>query len=215
MECGGSPPLLKAGDAYYSFYISRFLHFSPRTFSEVGISHTTARSWLTVLEAGYVIFLLQPWRTILSKRQIKTPKLFFYDVGLAAYLLGAENETHINRHPLRGNLFENLVIIDALKYRYNRGKRSNLYFWRDAKGNEVDLLIENGPDVVSIEIKAGATISGNWLKGLRGFAAKLPTPPIVRGLVYGGPERQRRSDITIWRAADVAEMMGEMAKIDI
>lgn len=157
--------------------------------NDVGISHTTARSWLTVLEASYVIFLLQPWHTNLSKRQIKTPKPFFYDVGLAAYLLGAENETHINRHPLRGNLFENLVIIDALKYRYNRGKRSNLYFWRDAKGNEVDLLIENGPDVVPIEIKAGATITGDWLKGLRGFAAKLPTPPKVRGLVYGGPER--------------------------
>lgn len=178
--------------------------------NDVGISHTTARSWLTLLEASYVIFLLQPWHVNLSKRQIKTPKLFFYDVGLAAYLLGAENETHLNRHPLRGNLFENLVIIDVLKYRYNRGRRSNLYFWRDAKGNEVDLLIENGPDVVPVEIKAGATVSGDWLKGLRSFAAKLPTPPKACGLVYGGSERQRRSDITIWRATDVAEMMGEI-----
>ncbi|MGA7979961.1 MAG: ATP-binding protein, partial [Chromatiaceae bacterium] len=116
--------------------------------NDVGISHTTARSWLTVLEASYVIFLLQPWHTNISKRQIKSPKLYFYDVGLAAYLLGAENELHVSRHPLRGSLFENLVIIEALKYRYHRGKRNNLYFWRDAKGNEVDLLIENGPDTV-------------------------------------------------------------------
>jgi hypothetical protein len=130
--------------------------------NDVGISHTTARSWLTLLEASYVIYLLQPWHTNIAKRQIKTPKLYFYDVGLAAYLLGAENETHISRHPLRGNLFENLVVIEALKYRYNRGKRSNLYFWRDAKGNEVDLLMESGPDIIAAEIKAGATISGEW-----------------------------------------------------
>ncbi|MBI3773635.1 MAG: ATP-binding protein [Gammaproteobacteria bacterium] len=180
--------------------------------NDVGISHTTARSWLTLLEASYVVYLLQPWHTNISKRQIKTPKLYFYDVGLAAYLLGAENETHINRHPLRGNLFENLVIIEALKYRYNRGKRSNLYFWRDAKGNKVDLLIEHGPDVVAVEIKAGATISGDWFKGLHTFAARLPLPPKTCALVYGGAEQQRRSDITIWRARDVAAMMEEVSR---
>lgn len=179
--------------------------------NDVGISHTTARSWLTLLEASYIVFLLQPWHTNISKRQIKTPKLYFYDVGLASYLLGAQNETHVNRHPLRGNLFENLVIIEALKYRYNRGNRSNLYFWRDAKGNEVDLLIENGPDVVPVEIKAGATISGDWIKGLDAFSAKLSPPPKNRGLVYGGDQQQKRSNVTIWRAVDVAEMLGEIA----
>ena len=179
--------------------------------NDVGISHTTARSWLTLLEASYVVHLLQPWHTNISKRQIKTPKLYFYDVGLAAYLLGVENETHINRHPLRGNLFENLVIIEALKYRYNRGMRSNLYFWRDAKGNEVDLLLESGPDIAAVEIKAGATISGDWFKGLRTFATRLAAPPTSCSLVYGGAEQQRRSDITIWRATDVAAMMEEVS----
>lgn len=179
--------------------------------SDVGISHTTARSWLTLLEASYVVFLLRPWHTNIAKRQVKTPKLYFYDVGLATYLLGAENETHINRHPLRGNLFENLVVMEALKYRFNRGKRSNLYFWRDAKGNEVDLLIESGPDIMPVEIKAGATISRDWFKELHRFADKLPSPPKALGLVYGGSEQQRRSDVTIWRAMDIPEMMEELS----
>jgi hypothetical protein len=178
--------------------------------NDVGISHTTARSWLTLLEASYVIFLLQPWHTNISKRQVKTPKLYFYDVGLATYLLGAESELHVNRHPLRGNLFENLVVIEALKYHYNRGRRNRLYFWRDAKGNEVDLVIEVGPDVVPVEIKSGATISEDYFKGLRSFAAKCPVTPATSALVYGGTERQQRSDVKVWRVNDVAEMMGEI-----
>jgi len=175
--------------------------------NDVGISHSTARNWLTLLEASFVVFLLQPWHTNLSKRQIKSPKLYFYDVGLASWLLGAENETHINRHPLRGNLFENLIVIEALKYRYHRGKRSNLYFWRDAKGNEVDLLLEQGPDVAAVEIKAGATISEDWFKGLEVFSSRLPAPPKACALIYGGTETQQRSKASIWRAADVAAMM--------
>jgi predicted AAA+ superfamily ATPase len=175
--------------------------------NDVGISHTTARNWLTLLEASFIVFLLQPWHANVAKRQIKSPKLYFYDVGLASYLLGAESEIHISRHPLRGNLFENMIVIDALKYRYHRGKRSNLYFWRDAKGNEVDLVIEDGPDVTLAEIKAGATVSREWWKGLDTLATRLPTAPKARTLIYGGSDRQKRSDITIWRAADVSEMM--------
>ena len=178
--------------------------------NDVGISHTTAKNWLTLLEASYVIFLLQPWHTNISKRQIKTPKLYFYDVGLASYLLGAENELHISRHPLRGNLFENLVVIEALKYRYNRGKRNNLHFWRDGKGNEVDLAIDSGSDVIPVEIKSGATIVEDFFKGLHHFAARLPQQPPASFLVYGGVERQKRSGVTVWRANDVAEMMGEI-----
>ena len=180
--------------------------------NDVGVSHTTARSWLTLLEASYVIFLLQPWHTNISKRQVKTPKLYFYDVGLASYLLGVENELHVNRHPLRGNLFENLVVIEALKYRYNRGKRSNLHFWRDAKGNEVDLVIESGPDIVPVEIKSGATISNDFFKGLRTFSEKLPSPSGNCALVYGGSEKQQRSDASVWCVGDVAEMMEKVSR---
>jgi predicted AAA+ superfamily ATPase len=174
--------------------------------NDAGISHTTARSWLTLLEASYVVFLLQPWHTNISKRQVKTPKLYFYDVGLAAYLLGAESELHINRHPLRGNLFENMIVIEALKYRCHRGKRNNLYFWRDSKGNEVDLLVESGPNVMPVEIKSGATISEDFFKGLQTFTDRLPHVSIS-SLVYGGTEQQKRSNVWIWRVSDVAEMM--------
>lgn len=175
--------------------------------NDVGISHTTARSWLTLLEASYIVFLLRPWHANVSKRQIKSPKLYFCDVGLASYLLGAESEIHINRHPLRGSLFENMVVIEALKYRYHRGRRSNLHFWRDTRGNEVDLVIENGPDTTLVEIKAGATVSADWFKGLETLAARLPCAPKARALIYGGAERQQRSNATVWRAADVSEMM--------
>ncbi|MDP1653314.1 MAG: ATP-binding protein [Rhodocyclaceae bacterium] len=175
--------------------------------NDVGVSHTTARNWLTLLEASYVVFLLPPWHANISKRQIKSPKLYFHDVGLAAYLLGAENETHVDRHPLRGNLFENMIVIDALKYRYHRGKRSNLHFWRDARGNEVDLLVENGPDIALAEIKAGATVSSDWFKSLDLLSAKLPVQPVAHALIYGGSERQTRTSADVWRAGDVAEMM--------
>ncbi len=178
--------------------------------NDVGVSHTTARNWLTLLEASYVIFLLQPWYANVSKRQIKAPKLYFYDVGLASYLLGVENELHISRHPLKGNLFENLVVMETLKYRYHRGKRNNLHFWRDGKGNEVDLVIEAGPDVVPVEIKSGATIAEDFFKGLTYFSARLSQPPPASYLVYGGAEKQKRSGVTVLRAGDVAEMMGEI-----
>lgn len=175
--------------------------------NDVGISHTTARHWLTLLEASYIVFTLQPWYVNLAKRQTKSAKLYFYDVGLAAWLLGAEHVTHINRHPLRGNLFENLIVIEALKYRYHRGKRNNLYFWRDAKGNEVDLLLEQGAEIAAVEIKSGATISRDWWKGLNTFSGHLAAPPRFSALVYGGAERQQRSDVSIWRAIEVADML--------
>lgn len=175
--------------------------------NDVGVSHTTARNWITLLQASYIVFLLQPWHTNLTKRQVKSPKLYFYDVGLAAWLLGAENEVHINRHPLRGNLFENLVVIDILKHRYNRGKRGNLYFWRDARGNEIDLLLEYGPEIAALEIKAGATITEDWFKGLRTFTSRLPEPPKTRALIHGGKAGQKRTDVTVYTVSEIAELM--------
>lgn len=175
--------------------------------NDVGISHTTVRSWLTLLEASYVIFVLQPWHSNFSKRQIKAPKLYFYDVGLASYLLGLENELHVSRDPLRGNLFENLVVIEALKYRFNRGKRNNLHFYRDAKGNEVDLLVDIGPHVFPLEIKAGATISEDFFKGLRSFAGNGTPLPLGTGLVYGGEEMQLRSGTRIYPATGIHDLL--------
>ncbi|MFZ3207707.1 MAG: ATP-binding protein [Geobacteraceae bacterium] len=175
--------------------------------NDVGISHPTARAWLTLLEASYVVFVLQPWHGNFSKRQIKSPKLYFYDVGLASYLLGLENELHVSRDPLRGNLFENMVVMEALKYRFNKGRRNNLHFYRDSKGNEVDLLVEFGPDVFPLEIKAGATITPDYFKGLKHFAKCLPGLPWGGGLVYGGEEVQLRSDVRIYPATGIHELL--------
>ncbi len=166
--------------------------------NDTGISHTTARNWLSLLEASYVIYLLQPYHRNISKRLVKSPKMYFYDVGLAAFLLGIENSAQISRDPLRGSLFENMVIAEALKHRFNQGKRSNLFFYRDSKGNEVDLLLVNGSDIFPIEIKAGMTINRDYFKGLKHFAKLFPdSTPWGSGLVYGGDKAQRRTDVAI------------------
>jgi len=159
--------------------------------ADAGISHQTAHNWLTLLEASYIVFRLPPYAANIAKRLVKSSKLYFYDVGLAAHLLGLENELHVSRDPLRGNLFENMVVMEALKYRLHRGKRSNLHFYRDSNGNEVDLLLGIGPDLYPVEIKAGMTINRDFFKGLERFAANFPTPH-GQGLIYGGDEPQQR-----------------------
>lgn len=175
--------------------------------NDVGISHTTARTWLTLLEASYIIFILHPWFRNFSKRLVKSPKIYFYDVGLASYLLGLESELHVSRDPLRGSLFENLAVIEALKFRFNQGKKSNLHFYRDTKGNEVDLLIEAGPDIFPVEIKMGATIVPDFFKGVKNFSQVVPTLPFGSGLIYGGNEVQIRSDVKVYPVWKMDEML--------
>lgn len=166
--------------------------------NDTGISHTTAANWISLLEASYIVFQLQPYFRNISKRLVKSPKLYFYDVGLATFLLGIENEKQLSRDPLRGNLFENMVIAEVLKYRFNQGKRSNLFFYRDSKGHEVDLLLAEGPDLFPIEIKAGMTVTRDYFKGLAHFARVFPANiPRGSGLVYGGEDAQKRSDVTV------------------
>ncbi|HIJ94158.1 MAG TPA: ATP-binding protein [Desulfuromonadales bacterium] len=175
--------------------------------NDVGISHTTAREWLTLLEASYIVFQLRPWSRNISKRLIKTPKLYFYDVGLASYLLGLEEERHVVRDPLRGNLFENLAVIEALKYRYNRGGKNNQFFYRDSNDTEVDLLLETGPDIFPIEIKSAETIAPDFFKGLTAFSRIVPAMPHGTALVYGGSEQQNRSQTQVWPVLRMHEML--------
>lgn len=172
--------------------------------NDTGVSHTTAGNWLSLLEASYIIFQLQPYYRNISRRLVKSPKLYFYDVGLATFLLGIENETQLARDPLRGSLFENLVVAEALKYRFNQGRRSNLFFYRDSKGNEVDLLIVSGSDIFPIEIKSGMTITRDYFKGLTHFAKVFPDHiPRGSGLVYGGEAAQKRTDVAIFPVYDL------------
>jgi len=178
--------------------VGQLLNFNSLA-ADTGVSHQTARNWLTLLEASYIVFRLQPYAANISKRLIKSPKLYFYDVGLAAHLLGLENTGHVSRDPLRGNLFENLVVMEALKYRLHRGRRANLHFYRDSNGNEVDLLLSLGPDLYPVEIKAGMTINRDYFRGLDYFAGIFPHP-LGRGLVYGGDQTQQRTETSVFPA---------------
>jgi predicted AAA+ superfamily ATPase len=178
--------------------------------NDVGVSHTTARSWLSILEAGYIVYLLPPWFRNISKRLIKSPKLYFYDVGLASYLLGLENELHVSRDPLRGHLFENVAVTEVVKYRFNRGLRSNLSFYRDSGGNEVDMIIEMGPDIFPVEVKAGETITNDTLKSLKKIAGLFPNLPWGGALLYGGNEMQIRSEVRIYPMTDVHNMLADI-----
>ena len=164
--------------------------------ADAGVSRATARNWLTLLEASYIVFQLRPFFSNIRKRLIKSPKLYFYDVGLAAYLIGIEHAGQVATHPLRGALFENAVVAEALKHRFNRGRRSNLSFFRDSRGLECDLLYENGDGIAAIEIKSGTTIASDYFSALRRVASILPRVT-RRIVVYGGDDRQERSDAEV------------------
>jgi len=156
--------------------------------TEVGVSSMTIHAWLSALQATYIVFLVQPWSANISKRLVKTPKLYFYDVGLAAYLLGIENTSHVETHPLRGSLFENMVTLELLKKRYNAGLDNNLYFYRDNHGNEVDILQEAGYQLNLFEIKSAETFTPHFLKGLDYFKKIVPDRVGISNLVYAGSD---------------------------
>ncbi len=162
--------------------------------NDAGVSHATARAWIDLLQTSYIVHLLPPWFTNTSKRLIKSPKLYFYDVGLASWLLGLRTAEQVSRDPLWGSLFENFVIMEALKDRFNAGESAEMYFYRDSEGNEVDLLLPTGGKLHAIEIKAGATINPDYFKGLKIFATHHPSAIEGGGVVYGGTQSQNRSD---------------------
>ncbi|MGB5097939.1 MAG: ATP-binding protein [Porticoccaceae bacterium] len=165
--------------------------------NDCGITHNTAKAWISVLEASYIVYLLPPHHQNFNKRLVKTPKLYFLDTGIATWLLGIQNSEQLATHVQRGALFESWVISELLKARYNAGETSNLYFWRDRSGNEVDLLIDHGTHLSALEIKSGQTINQDYFKGLE-FWQKLAGDTAGKvWLVYGGDSRQIRSDITV------------------
>jgi predicted AAA+ superfamily ATPase len=166
---------------------------------EAGINVNTVISWLGLLQSSYIIYLLKPHHNNFNKRVVRTPKLYFYDTGLASHLLGIHKAEELRFHIHRGALFENMVVNEMLKCRFNNGKKNNLFFWRDNTGNEIDVIIDNGKQLIPVEIKSGATITENILKGIH-FWQKL-TGNKKGVLVYGGTQSQHRTggiDITGW-----------------
>ncbi|MCK4906936.1 MAG: ATP-binding protein [Spirochaetes bacterium] len=154
----------------------------------LGVSQPTIRKWVNILEASYIIFLLPPFYHNIKKRLIKTPKLYFYDTGLASYLLNIEDTQQLQQHPLRGNLFENTIVIEFLKKRFNAGKRSNLYFYRDRTGNEVDLVLEDALTLTPIEIKSSWTFHADFIKGITHFKNVVSVPLKDETVIYSGNE---------------------------
>ncbi len=181
--------------------------------NEVGVSGHTIQHWLSVLEASFIIFRLQPYFENFSKRMIKSPKLYFTDVGLASYLLNIENVTQLNRDPLRGALFENLVILELMKYRLNRGKNPNLYFYRDHHQNEIDVIIASGHHLIPVEIKSAQTFRVDFLKQLHFFQQLVKERMPTGFVIYAGRQEQAlqknhlihyANTANIWQALDRA-----------
>lgn len=154
--------------------------------SDCGISHTTARSWLTVLEASYVVHLLQPYHQNFGKRLVKMPKLYFLDTGLLCHLLRIDSPRTLATHALRGAIFESWVVAETLKHRFNLGLPADLYFWRDNHGTEVDLVFEHARLLHAVEIKAGATFAPDWLHACQRWQRYAGAAAAAPVLVYGG-----------------------------
>lgn len=170
--------------------------------NDCGINVATARAWLSLLEASYIIFLLQPYHTNVGKRFIKAPKLYFFDTGLACSLLGIESAAQVFNHYLRGGLFESLVISELFKARFNKGLVPRIYFWRDKEGNEVDCLIQSGDMLTPIEIKAGKSFSTDYFDGID-FWNSLQKKSAIKGtVIYAGDDDQSRTrgHVVGWRS---------------
>ena len=164
---------------------------------EVGVASNTINAWVSVLEASYIIMRLQPWSENSRKRLTKSPKLYFCDTGLACHLLDIESPEQLSRDKMRGHLFENLIVMEALKQRYNKGKESNIFFFRDAKGNEIDLLIREAGELKAIEIKSSQTYAPSFEDVLKKTDSLLTTPVSKRAVVYAGNMENAAADIAL------------------
>lgn len=165
--------------------------------NECGISQPTAKAWLSALENSYIVFQLYPYHENFSKRIVKTPKLYFYDTGLLCYLLKLKSADVISTHPFKGSLFENMMIAEYVKRMYHKGWLQDIWFWRDAAGHEVDLLVQDGVKMSLVEFKATHTIMPDLFKGLI-FLEKIANDShLTKTLVYPGTESQKRTSANV------------------
>jgi len=182
--------------------------------ADAGITHGTARAWVSVLEASYIAHRLPPYGANVGARVVKTPKLHFYDSGLACFLLGIRNPEQLEHHPLRGAIFETWVISEILKARVHRGLQPSLFFFRDRKAVEVDAVLECGDGVLAVETKSGQTVADDFFTGLEAFARQVGSPRhrlrVLRALVYGGDAAQARSNVDVipWSQIDAYDWCG-------
>lgn len=178
--------------------------------SDCGITHNTAASWISVLEASYLIHLLRPHHRNFNKRLIRAPKLYFLDVGLAAGLLGIHTPEQLIFHAQRGAIFETFIIAEFLKNLFNQGLPSNLYYWRDSKGLEIDLLLEDGEKLHAIEIKSGQTIASDFFHSLKLWGKLAGQTDLSAWLIYGGDKALTNGNISVvpWRNIPMTDCVG-------
>jgi uncharacterized protein len=169
--------------------------------TDCGISHATAARWLSVLEASFIVHLLRPYHSNLSKRLVKSPKLYFLDTGLLCYLLRIRSADELVTHSSRGAVFETLVFVEILKAYLNQGMEPQVYFWRDSAGHEVDLIIDRGRELVPVEIKSGETLAGDFFKGLDFWRSLPGQEDAPAALVFGGQTSVKRREFSVysWR----------------
>ena len=165
--------------------------------NEIGVNYKTIQEWVSLLETSFIIYRLQPWHTNFNKRVVKSPKLYFYDTGLACHLLGLRKQEEIEVHFAKGALFENYCITEFIKNQWNKGNSGMPYFWRDSAGSEVDLLIDYGQNISIAEIKSAKTIRSEFFKGLSKFEKLATNFSVSKYLIYGGDESQNRTGLTI------------------
>lgn len=180
--------------------------------NDAGITHNTAKAWLSLLEASFIVFLLQPHHQNFNKRIVKSPKLYFVDTGLLSSLLGIETPEQLATHHLVGNIFENMVVCEYRKYRFNNGLPNNSYFWRDKAGHEVDILIEQAEKLVSIEIKSGKTISSDYFINLNYWQKLSGFLPTYSHVVYGGNQKQQRREAKVYGWNKLNDLFDHIAK---
>lgn len=168
--------------------------------SDCGISAVTAKQWLSVLESSYIVTVLAPYHQNFGKRLVKTPKLYFLDVGLMAWLLGIRDTVQLSTHSARGALFETWALGELIKHRYNQGQPSDLYFWRDSMGREVDIVYETPQGLQAIEMKSGSTWASDWTDSIKAWQA-LSKTTVIPQLIYGGSGSASRQhcDAVGWR----------------
>jgi predicted AAA+ superfamily ATPase len=164
--------------------------------ADAGVAQPTAAAWLDVLEANHLVYRLAPYHRNFGKRLVKTPKLYFIDTGLVAWLLGITEPAQLALHPLRGALFENFAVVEILKHRWNHGNLRPMHFWRDSNGREVDLVLDDGPRLLGVEIKSGATFAADWDRDLVAWRATVGPAQSERPVViWGGQDSGPRGDV--------------------
>ena len=165
--------------------------------ADAGVSHTTVRRWLSILEASYIVYLQRPHHRNFNKRLVKAPKIYFLDTGLLCYLLRIRDAGDLLSHASRGAVFETWVVSETLKNFHNRGAEPDLYFWRDSAGHEVDLLIDQGATQIPIEIKSGQTVASDFFSDIDYWKALAGRPKGDAGLVYGGDTSYKRQGVSV------------------